>query len=170
MFFIKDDIFKIRWTYFKRASLLQCIIKYIQNIKHRCTTLSISHKDTQYKTHSRWSGNSSRRQLIKAATHWIYIGMATHRMPFRGGNSSKKNTHKSAHITHFRWVAIPVAIHRMPLRMATHGMPFRGSFHQIYHIWSSHLDKSSFGEWVFCTCTIHWKLKKALLASYPDLT
>ncbi len=43
----------------------------------------------------RWSGNSSKWQLIKMATHRMPIGMATHRMPFRGGNSSKKFTHKS---------------------------------------------------------------------------
>jgi len=28
------------------------------------------------------------RQLIEAATHRMYIGMATHRTPLRGGNSS----------------------------------------------------------------------------------
>jgi hypothetical protein len=33
------------------------------------------------------SGNSSKRQLIEAATHRIYIGAATHRMHLRGGNS-----------------------------------------------------------------------------------
>ena len=48
-----------------------------------------------------WSGNSSKQQLIEAVTHIMYIGMATHRMPFRGGNSSKKFTHNSAHITRF---------------------------------------------------------------------
>jgi hypothetical protein len=45
-----------------------------------------SHTHLQLTYFHRWSGNSSKWQLIETATH---------RMPFRGGNSSKKFTHKS---------------------------------------------------------------------------
>jgi hypothetical protein len=43
-----------------------------------------------------WSAFSSKRQFVKTPFHRIPLGVAFHRMPFRGGHSSKKCTHNSA--------------------------------------------------------------------------
>ncbi len=49
---------------------------------------SFSYLNPEVVSSSRWGGNSSKWQLIEATTHRMHIGVATHRMPFRGGNSS----------------------------------------------------------------------------------
>ncbi len=111
------------------------------------------------RANKRWSGNSLKWQLIETATHQMPIGMSTHRMPFKGGNSSKKFTHKSPTFDELppQWPP-QWQLTECPLRWQLTECPLEVPFTEstINHS-SSTLSIRWMG--VF-TCPIHWKLKK----------